>query len=454
MIDPRDKPLSRQGGLYAALWRLHFFAGLIVAPVLLLMAATGGLYLFKAEIDGLLYGRLARAPASEVRLPPSAWVAAAEAATGGEARRLTLPAEGQAAAVLVRLPDGGERLLHLDPADARLIGESPPGGALGWIKRVHSLETFGPWANLLAEIAAGWAILLVVTGAVLWWPRPGQPAIALRGNAARRPFWRDLHALIGVFAGAVILFLAATGMPWSAVWGQQVRAITNQAGWGRPEAPPATGGWRPAPAAEAGTHTHGAMPWALQGEALAARTPATAEFADAVDAVAAATSQRMAPPFDLTLSRDPELASTASRAGGGRVEDMRTLYLSADGDVLADIGYGAFGPAAQAIEWGVAVHQGAQYGWPNKLVMLAGCLSIWGLAISGLIMWWKRRPARRLGAPPRPPSLRAYATAGLVVLPIALLYPLVGATLAGALMIDALVQRLPRNTHRAQGAQA
>ena len=51
MIDPRDKPLSRQGGLYAALWRLHFFAGLIVAPVLLLMAATGGLYLFKAEID-------------------------------------------------------------------------------------------------------------------------------------------------------------------------------------------------------------------------------------------------------------------------------------------------------------------------------------------------------------------------------------------------------------------
>ncbi|MBC7169054.1 PepSY domain-containing protein, partial [Phenylobacterium sp.] len=305
MIDPRDKPLSRQGGLYAALWRLHFFAGLIVAPVLLLMAATGGLYLFKAEIDGLLYGRLTRAPASEVRLPPSAWVAAAEAATGGEARRLTLPAEGQAAAVLVRLPDGVERLLHLDPADARLIGESPPGGALGWIKRLHSLETFGPWANLLAEIAAGWAILLVVTGAVLWWPRPGQPAIALRGSPARRPFWRDLHALIGVFTGAVILFLAATGMPWSAVWGQQVRAITNQAGWGRPEAPPAAGGWRPAPAAEAGTHTHGAMPWALQGEALAARTPARTEFANAIDAAAAATSQRMAPPFDLTLSRDP-----------------------------------------------------------------------------------------------------------------------------------------------------
>ncbi len=443
-----------RGGLYAALWRLHFFAGLIVLPVLLLMAATGGLYLFKAEIDGLLYGRLNRAPVSEARLPPSAWVAAAEAESGGQAARLTLPAPGGSAAVLVRMPDGGERLLHLDPADARLIGENPPGGSLGWVKRLHSLETFGPRANLLAEIAAGWAIVLVVTGLLLWWPRAGRPALALRGNPARRTFWRDLHTLFGVFAGAVILFLAVTGMPWSAVWGQQVRAITNEAGWGRPPAPPTAGGWRPAAAAEARSHVHSASPWALQGEALALEPRAKADFADMIDQVAAAASARMAPPFDLTLSREGDLAWAASRPTGGRVEDTRTLYLAPDGAMLADIAYGDFGPAAQTIEWGIAVHQGQQFGWPNKLVMLAGCLAIWGLAISGLAMWWKRRPARRLAAPPRPPSLRAYAAAALIVLPLALLYPLVGATLAGALTIDILLLRLVRRHRPADGAHA
>ena len=48
-----------QGGaigsaLYRALWRWHFFAGLICAPIVILLAVTGALYLFKDEInDGL-----------------------------------------------------------------------------------------------------------------------------------------------------------------------------------------------------------------------------------------------------------------------------------------------------------------------------------------------------------------------------------------------------------------
>ena len=48
------------GGLYRAFWRWHFYAGLLVMPVLMLMALTGGLYLFKGEIDGLIYRPLLR----------------------------------------------------------------------------------------------------------------------------------------------------------------------------------------------------------------------------------------------------------------------------------------------------------------------------------------------------------------------------------------------------------
>ena len=36
---------------YNAVWRWHFYAGLLVLPFLMLLALTGGLYLFKAEID-------------------------------------------------------------------------------------------------------------------------------------------------------------------------------------------------------------------------------------------------------------------------------------------------------------------------------------------------------------------------------------------------------------------
>lgn len=38
---------------YRAVWRWHFYSGLITLPFLILLAVTGGLYLFRAEIDGL-----------------------------------------------------------------------------------------------------------------------------------------------------------------------------------------------------------------------------------------------------------------------------------------------------------------------------------------------------------------------------------------------------------------
>ena len=41
-------PLSRA---YRAVWRWHFYAGVLVMPFLMLLALTGALYLFKDEID-------------------------------------------------------------------------------------------------------------------------------------------------------------------------------------------------------------------------------------------------------------------------------------------------------------------------------------------------------------------------------------------------------------------
>lgn len=49
-----DSPPALSGA-YRAVWRWHFYAGLLVLPFLMLMALTGGLYLFKAEIDDAVY---------------------------------------------------------------------------------------------------------------------------------------------------------------------------------------------------------------------------------------------------------------------------------------------------------------------------------------------------------------------------------------------------------------
>src|ERR1700680_417069 len=52
--------------LHRVIWRWHFYAGLIVAPALIVVAATGALYIFKDEVDGVLHpGVLYVEPAAE-----------------------------------------------------------------------------------------------------------------------------------------------------------------------------------------------------------------------------------------------------------------------------------------------------------------------------------------------------------------------------------------------------
>ncbi|MBV9509587.1 MAG: PepSY domain-containing protein [Caulobacteraceae bacterium] len=59
--------------LYAAVWRWHFIAGLLVLPVLVMMAITGGAYLFQPELDHLAYHRLEDVPSARRRWRRRAW---------------------------------------------------------------------------------------------------------------------------------------------------------------------------------------------------------------------------------------------------------------------------------------------------------------------------------------------------------------------------------------------
>src|ERR1043165_1556564 len=54
-----DLPPTRQSStgdrLYRVVWRWHFYAGMIIALPLIVVAATGALYIFKDELEGVLY---------------------------------------------------------------------------------------------------------------------------------------------------------------------------------------------------------------------------------------------------------------------------------------------------------------------------------------------------------------------------------------------------------------
>ncbi|WP_312218139.1 PepSY domain-containing protein [Brevundimonas sp.] len=455
-VSLKTKAPDVMSGAYRAVWRWHFYAGVLVMPFLMLLTLTGGLYLFKDEIDHAVYRSMIEVPASAQQADPDQWLAAAARAGEGRAANVLVPDRAdQAVRVRVDQADGAQRTVFVDPHTAKVTGVTAYGGVTETIKKLHSLSLFGgpigTALNILVEIVAGWAIILCATGLYLWWPRRRTGAVLRprETDAARRPFWRDVHALTGFYVGGVIIFLAVTGMPWSAVWGDQFMGVMRGTGLGRPPAPAAASPWSHAKPHDAPA----GVGWTLENAVLPTddhaahghghdHGPAVAPSLNRV--LQTAREQDLPRPFTVSIPQSSELAWTVARQTR-KAEDARSLYVDgASGAVKADLRWSQFGVMAKGFEWGIAVHQGMQYGWVNRIVMLIGCIAVWLLAISGLVMWWKRRPPslslRRSGAPAAPPGPRARMAVLCIVIPLSILYPLTGLSLVAALLLDRAVR--------------
>lgn len=426
--------------LHRTAWRWHFYAGLIVLPFLVWLAVTGGLYLYKPEIERAVYGDWIALPATAAPMPAGAMIARVERQTGGTVTQITRPGVDTESWRMTYLDgDGARRTAFVDPGDGDVIGTTHYGGVMETIRSLHGLAITGPVGNAVIEIVAGWVIVLVVTGFLLWWPRgAGRRLLALRGRPKERLFWRDFHASTGAVAGAIILFLAVTGMPWSIVWGDAVQQMLAASGGDRP-APPVVGSAAPAHHHDEANAT---LPWSLQ----AAAPPAPSAPADVgPDAIVAAADARGVPrPWTLSLPRRPDAPYTLSHLAD-RAADTRVVYLDpATGGVLLDYGIADFGLLAQAIEWGVYTHMGTTYGEPNRIVMLLGCIGILLLAGSAPVLWWKRRRAGRLEAPPRAPDPKRGRRLIAAMAVLGLVYPLTGLTMLVAWVGERLWARRRR----------
>lgn len=435
----------RTGDIYRAVWRWHFYAGLLVLPFLILLSVTGGLYLFQKEIDGYWYRDLKTvAVRDHAPLPASQLLAAALAAQPGEAGRYTPPSTPSSAAqVLIRAPDGERQIVHVDPYDARVLGTLPDKGTImGVIRRLHSLDYVGPIANGAIEIAAGWTIMLVLTGLYLWWPRGRRAGvITVRGTPSKRVFWRDVHAVGGCVLAVFILFLATTGMPWSLVWGGKVNQWANGSNFGYPA------GVRVAvPMSDEHLAHQGHTSWTMeQAKMPMSSAPAFGGEAFGLDrAVAAFKQLGLAPGYAIALPSGPHGVYTGS-VYPNDLSQQRVVHLDRyTGRVLLDMGYADYGPLGKGLEWGINVHMGQEFGLANQIVLALACVGIVLFCVAAGTMWWMRRPAGRLGVPAPPADRRALRGVLTLLVVGGIIFPLMGASLVVIWVIDRVATRPAR----------
>ncbi|MBB3771783.1 putative iron-regulated membrane protein [Angulomicrobium tetraedrale] len=437
---PAAAPAEHAANVYRAVWRWHFYAGLLVLPFMILLAVTGGLYLFRDELDGLWHRDLKQVAVQAKPVEaPSAWIDAALKARPGTALKIITPATpGSSAEVVIKTADGARRSVYVDPYDSRVLGELADRGTVMWlVRRLHSLAEFGTITNGIIEIVGGWAILLVGTGFYLWWPRTQTGGVvSVRGAPRQRVFWRDLHAVTGAFAGLAIGFMALSGMPWSLVWGEKVNELANSSNYGYP-----AGVYTDVPMSDEHlAHANGPTAWSLEQAKMPESTPAAGAATPqpiGIDAAAAIVDKLgISPGYTLSLPGKPTGVYSAT-VYPDDLSKQRVVHLDQySGKPLIDMSYADYGPIAKAMEFGINVHMGQEFGLANQLFMLALCLATILMSVSAGIMWWKRRPKGSLGIPPAPADRSVMRGLIAIMAVVGLIFPLVGASLLVMVLLD------------------
>jgi len=416
--------------LYRAVWRWHFFAGLLILPFVVLIAVTGAIYLFKDEInDGLHRNLRIVAPQTVAQLAPSELVAKALETHPGTLKGYAPPAAAdRSAEVKIVGADGLKDTLYVNPYSGQVLGGLWDGGFAGSpsmyvVRKLHSLQYVGWVAERFIEGVAGWMVLMTASGVYLWWPR-GQAGgiVTVRGEPAKRVFWRDLHAVTGIFVSAFIVFLAMTGLPWSGYWGKHFYSFSYAVGMGMPD-----GYWDSYPVSTIPLKdTVDRAPWIIENQPTPLSKTATGVPAKLDDVVKTVESLGVAPGYAISIPTKPDGVFTAS-AYPDDVRQERVVHLDQySGKVLFDMGLNDLGVFGRMAEWGVSIHMGQAFGLANQLVLLAALIAMVLMAGSGVVMWWKRRPAGTLGAPRLPANAQIPKTLLGMAVVAGLFFPMVG----------------------------
>lgn len=449
---------AHRAARYRTIWRWHFYAGLLVIPLVLVLASTGAIYLFKPQIDAFEERGFTGLPDRGSVSPDEQVQAALSAFPGARLHFYRIPArEGDAALVHVALPGGtGMRDVFVSPEGTVLDSLGSDTRIAQVVHDLHGQLLLGRKGSWLVELAASWAIVLIVSGLYLWWPR-GRGAAGVvwpRLGAGGRLFWRDLHAVTGFWVSGLALVLLVTGLPWADVWGSAFRGLRAEMGWVRGQQAWTVGGRAPGAGGEDhAMHDHAAMlaadpdPRAAAAQAMAGHHahggPNGASFAEIV---AEAKSRHLPFPVVVVPPGAPgafgapaSLQWTVRSDTQDRPRAVTLRFDPATGRETARETFADKHPIDRVVGYGVAWHEGALFGWINQLIGLATALMLMTLAISGFAMWRKRKPDDVLGAPALPPVPARIGGVMAIVIVLAAVLPMLAMSLVGIVLIERLV---------------
>ncbi|HEX4248401.1 MAG TPA: PepSY-associated TM helix domain-containing protein [Pseudonocardia sp.] len=433
------------------LLRVHFYAGVFVAPFVLVAAFTGLLYTTTPQLEQLVHHdqlHVPVPPSGATALPLSQQVSAAMAALPEGKVTAIRPAgspDGTTRVVFDApgVPEDYSRTVFLDPYTAQVRGILTTYGewlpVRAWFDELHRTLHLGAVGRLYTELAASWLWVLTLSGLAIWVARRRRAralrrTLAPRLRGAGRGRVRSWHGSVGLWAAVGLLFLSATGLTWSQFAGTNVDALRSALHWSSPS-------------------VHTTLPEQAGLPAAAALPPA--ELAATAERVlAAARGQGFGDPVQITPASKPGRAWVVAQTQRSWPEKQDSVAVDpATGTVVDKLRFADWPLAAKLARWGIDAHMGLLFGLASQVALAGLALGLICMIIWGYRMWWLRRPTRSgdvgparsalAAGPPggaRRPGFGAVALVGTVAIGVGVFLPVFGVSLLVFLLVDALRQ--------------
>lgn len=445
---------------YNAVWRWHFYAGVICIPFVLWLAVTGSIYLWKPQIEALIDRPYAHvAMPGQPRAAAAAIARAAQAAMPGSMlHRYQLPDTLDQAVQVIVGRHAREYRVYVHPQTLEILKTvAEDQRMMRLIFRLHGELLIGDPGSWIVETAACWAIIMILTGLYLWWPRGAKQLGGVlwpRLRRGRRVFWRDIHAVTGIWIGFLGLALILTGLPWANVWGgylKEVRVLTG-----------ATDGPQDWTTSSHEGH-HGMV---MSDPGMAAMMGDHAEHLGMTMAhvvtddapldriIANVVPLQIAGPVLIAPPTKQDGLWTAKSDAGDRPSRVNLTIDGASGTIVKREDFAERHWIDRAVGYGVAGHEGQLFGLANQLLGMAAAVGLILLAISGTILWWRRRPIGLLGAPLPLGRPRFGPVLGGTILLLGMLFPMFGGTLIAMLALERILLRRCERVARWLGLSA
>ncbi len=401
--------------LHQWLWRWHVIAGIIAMPFILLLAITGGIYLFKDYVEKPIIESFQKVDTSgETKLSfKEQFEIASNYMKGKQPNSMVLPSSDTDATEFVWGKFSHKKSVFVNPYTGEIKGKFTPKDTWMYqVRKLHGELLTGKVGTKIIELIASWMVMLILTGIYIFFPLTKtafKKLFNIRTKLGNRMLFRDIHAVGGFLISTLLLLTLAGGFPWTDVFGENFKKVQKLTNTGFPKE------------------------WFGVGAFSSPK-----EIAISIDKmVEIANATKLKGNITLDFPKHPKAPFSISNSTFDFDQMHKIHFDQYSGDLLMTLGWKDIGVLMQGRLWVMAFHQG-QLGTWNFALMLFVAIALAIVSIAGLFSF----QGRSWGVPEAPVQFKAGIGTIILIGILAIIFPLFGISLVFIFLIEQFKKRV------------